>query len=133
MCLVVYLGIFDLIINGYVDLVVCVVLLFECIVVVVVESLNKGKGLGFILQECILLVCFVLVDLFNVEVCGFDCLLVQFVEQIGVGVIICGLCVVFDFEYEFQLVSMNCYLIFQIEMLFFILVEQYSFIFFLLV
>lgn len=49
MCLVVYLGIFDLIINGYVDLVVCVVLLFECIVVVVVESLNKGKGLGFIL------------------------------------------------------------------------------------
>lgn len=130
-CIVVYFGMFDLIINGYIDFVSWVVLLFEKVVVGVVQSLLKG--LVLLLEQCVQLVWGVLGYYGNVEVIGFDILLVYFVCLVQGGVLLCGLCVVFDFEYEFQMVSMNCYLIFEVEILFLILVEQYSFILFLLV
>src|SRR3546814_8177537 len=47
----------------------------------------------------------------NVEVRGFDCLLAQFVRDVGGGVLLRGLRAVSDFEYEFQLASMNRHLI----------------------
>ena len=126
--LAVYPGTFDPITNGHADLVARAAPLFERIVVAVVESPNKGKGPGFTLQERISLARLALADLPNVEVRGFDCLLAQFVEQIGAGVIIRGLRAVSDFEYEFQLASMNRHLIPQTETLFLTPAEQYSFI-----
>jgi pantetheine-phosphate adenylyltransferase len=126
--LAVYPGTFDPITNGHADLVARAAPLFERIVVAVAESPNKGKGPGFTMQERISLARLALADLPNVEVRGFDCLLAQFVSDIGAGVIIRGLRAVSDFEYEFQLASMNRHLIPNAETLFLTPAEQYSFI-----
>src|SRR3546814_6141660 len=64
----------------------------------------------------------------NVEVRGFDCLLAQFVRDVGGGVLLRGLRAVSDFEYEFQLASMNRHLIPEVETMFLTPAEQFSFI-----
>jgi pantetheine-phosphate adenylyltransferase len=64
----------------------------------------------------------------NVEVQGFAGLLADFVRETGAGVILRGLRAVSDFEYEFQLASMNRHLIPEAETLFLTPAEQYSFI-----
>lgn len=69
-----------------------------------------------------------LADISNVEVQGFDTLLARFVADCGAGVILRGLRAVSDFEYEFQLASMNRHLIPQAETLFLTPAEEWSFI-----
>jgi pantetheine-phosphate adenylyltransferase len=59
---------------------------------------------------------------------GFDSLLAHFVREVGAGVMLRGLRAVSDFEYEFQLASMNRHLIPEAETLFLTPAEQYSFI-----
>ena len=59
---------------------------------------------------------------------GFDSLLAHFVREVGAGVLLRGLRAVSDFEYEFQLASMNRHLIPEVETLFLTPAEQYSFI-----
>ena len=59
---------------------------------------------------------------------GFSSLLASFVNEIEAGVILRGLRAVSDFEYEFQLASMNRHLIPQAETMFLTPAEQYSFI-----
>jgi len=124
--LAVYPGTFDPITNGHADLVSRAAPLFDRIVVAVAESRNKGPG--FSLGERISLARLALADLPNVEVRGFDCLLAHFVAEIGAGVILRGLRAVSDFEYEFQLASMNRHLIPGVETLFLTPAEQYGFI-----
>jgi len=126
--LAVYPGTFDPITNGHADLIARATPLFERVIVAVAESPNKGKGPGFSLTERITLARLALADLPNVEVRGFDCLLANLVADLGAGVIIRGLRAVSDFEYEFQLASMNRHLIPQAETLFLTPAEQYSFI-----
>ena len=64
----------------------------------------------------------------NVEVQGFDSLLAHFVHEVGAGVLLRGLRAVSDFEYEFQLASMNRHLIPDVETLFLTPAEQHSFL-----
>ena len=64
----------------------------------------------------------------HVEVRGFDGLLAHFVKEVGGGVLLRGLRAVSDFEYEFQLASMNRHLIPEVETLFLTPAEQYGFI-----
>lgn len=124
--LAVYPGTFDPITNGHADLVARASPLFDKVIVAVADSSNKSPA--FSLGERIALARLALADLGNVEVCGFDSLLANFVQEIGAGVIIRGLRAVSDFEYEFQLASMNRHLIPQAETLFLTPAEQYSFI-----
>jgi pantetheine-phosphate adenylyltransferase len=122
----VYPGTFDPITNGHIDLVARAAPLFEKIVVGVAESPHKGPG--FPLAERIELARTTLGDIGNVEVTGFDCLLADFVRSVGGGVLLRGLRAVSDFEYEFQMASMNRHLIPEVETLFLTPSEQYSFI-----
>ena len=62
------------------------------------------------------------------EVRGFSTLLANFINEIEAGVILRGLRAVSDFEYEFQLASMNRHLIPLAETMFLTPAEQYSFI-----
>jgi pantetheine-phosphate adenylyltransferase len=122
----VYPGTFDPITNGHLDLVSRAAPLFEKLVVGVAASPSKGPALPLTLR----------VDLArqalghhaNVEVRGFDCLLAHFVREVGAGVLLRGLRAVSDFEYEFQMASMNRHLIPEVETLFLTPAEQYSFI-----
>lgn len=70
----------------------------EVIVGIVV---NFSKKLLFSLEEWVLLIFMVISELDNVIVIGFFGLLVEFVCIENVIILICGLCVVVDFEYEF--------------------------------
>ena len=122
----VYPGTFDPITNGHADLVARASRLFDRIVVGIAESAGKGPALP--LAERISLAKEALAKHRNVEVRGFATLLADFVHEIGAGVIVRGLRAVSDFEYEFQLASMNRHLIPEVETLFLTPAEQYSFI-----
>ena len=54
----------------------------------------------------------------NVEVEGFDALLMKFAESLGASVIVRGLRAVADFEYEYQMAGMNQQLNDRIETVF---------------
>ena len=122
----VYPGTFDPITNGHVDLVGRASPLFERLVVGVAESPGKGPALP--LQLRVDLARTALARYPNVEVRGFNGLLAHFVREIGGGVLLRGLRAVSDFEYEFQLASMNRHLIPEVETLFLTPAEQYGFI-----
>jgi pantetheine-phosphate adenylyltransferase len=124
--LAVYPGTFDPITNGHVDLVGRAAPLFERIVVGVAES--PAKSPAFSMAERVDFARTALAGFSNIEVQGFDCLLAHFVRDLGAGVLLRGLRAVSDFEYEFQLASMNRHLIPAVETLFLTPAEQYSFI-----
>ena len=121
-----YPGTFDPITNGHIDLVARASTLFEKVVVGVAESPGKGPALP--LDERVELARIALAGFANVEVQGFNSLLAHFVHEIGAGVLLRGLRAVSDFEYEFQLASMNRHLIPDVETLFLTPAEQHSFI-----
>jgi pantetheine-phosphate adenylyltransferase len=122
----VYPGTFDPITNGHTDLVSRAAPLFDRIVVGIAESAGKGPSVS--LDDRISLARLALGGVANVEVKGFAGLLADFVRETGAGVILRGLRAVSDFEYEFQLASMNRHLIPEAETLFLTPAEQYSFI-----
>jgi len=122
----VYPGTFDPITNGHVDLATRAAPLFDRLIVAIAESPTKGTSFG--LAERISLARVALAGIANIEVRGFATLLADLVEEIGAGVILRGLRAVSDFEYEFQLASMNRHLIPTAETLFLTPAEQYSFI-----
>ena len=123
---VVYPGTFDPITNGHTDLVSRAARVFDRVVVGIAESPHK-KPL-FTLEERISLARGELDRLGNVDVVGFDDLLIDFVSAVGADVIIRGLRAVSDFEYEFQLASMNRNLAPDIETLFLTPDENFGFI-----
>ena len=122
----VYPGTFDPITNGHTDLVTRAARVFPKEIVAIAESPHK-KPL-FNLEERIQLSRNQMANLPNVEVVGFSNLLVEFVQQIGATIIIRGLRAVSDFEYEFQLASMNRHLAPKVETLFLTPDEDFSFI-----
>jgi pantetheine-phosphate adenylyltransferase len=122
----VYPGTFDPITNGHIDLVARAAPLFEKVIVGVASSQAKGPTLPLDLR--VRLANEALAGHANVEVMGFDSLLAHFVRDVGAGVLLRGLRAVSDFEYEFQMASMNRHLIPEVETLFLTPAEQYSFI-----
>ena len=124
----IYPGTFDPITHGHTDLVIRASGLFDKVVVAVAKS--SAKGPLFDLEERISLAREVIDDrgLDNVDVVGFSTLLADFVRDQQAGILLRGLRAVSDFEYEFQLASMNRHLNPDMETLFLTPSEQYSFI-----
>ena len=122
----VYPGTFDPITNGHVDLAARAAPLFDRLIIGIAESPSKGPSLPLDLRIDLAREAFAGYP--NIEVTGFDSLLADFVREVGAGVILRGLRAVSDFEYEFQLASMNRHLIPEVETLFLTPAEQYSFI-----
>jgi pantetheine-phosphate adenylyltransferase len=122
----VYPGTFDPITCGHTDLIKRASPFYDKLIIAVAENQNKQPL--FRLEERIALAQQACLGLDNVEVRGFNCLLVDFVKQVKGQVILRGLRAVSDFEYEFQLASMNRKLASQVETMFMTPAEQYSFI-----
>jgi len=122
----VYPGTFDPITNGHVDLVNRAARLFDRLILGVAESPAKSPALPLDLR--VRLAREAVAHHPHVEVMGFDSLLAHFVAEVGAGVLLRGLRAVSDFEYEFQLASMNRHLIPEVETLFLTPAEQYGFI-----
>lgn len=122
----VYPGTFDPITNGHFDLIERASRFYDRLVIAVADNQNKNSL--FTLEQRVSLAKEVTKKLSNVEVVGFSGLLVDFVKQVNGHVLLRGLRAVSDFEYEFQLASMNRKLAPEIETMFMTPAEQYSFI-----
>ena len=122
----IYPGTFDPITNGHIDLVHRASKLFEHVIVAV--AINPTKTPAFNLSERVALAKETLADLPNVEVCGFDGLLVDIAREKQAQVIIRGLRAVSDFEHEFQLAGMNRHMEPNVETMFLTPAEQFSYI-----
>ena len=122
----IYPGTFDPITNGHADLVQRASVCFDRVVIAVAGS--TGKATRFSLEKRVGLAREVLGGVANVEIESFDGLLVEFARERGAQVILRGLRAVSDFEYEFQLASMNRKLAPGIETMFLTPDEGYTFI-----
>lgn len=122
----VYPGTFNPITNGHTDLVERASGLFDRIIVAI--GTNPQKNVALSADKRVALTREVLAHLENVEVCAFDCLLIDFVKQRNARIILRGLRTVADFEYEFQLVGMNRVLEPEIETVFLAPAEHLSYI-----
>jgi pantetheine-phosphate adenylyltransferase len=123
---VIYPGTFDPMTKGHEDLVRRASLLFDKVIVAIAES--RSKRPFFALAERVAMANEVLAAYGNVEVTGFDSLLMDFVHERQAKVILRGLRAVSDFEYEFQMAGMNRNLYPDVETVFMTPGEQYMFI-----
>jgi len=121
-----YPGTFDPFTVGHEELVRRAARLFGRVVVAVADSPTKTPT--FTLDERIRLIKDVLADLPECEVTGYSALTVQVARNHNVDVIIRGLRAVSDFEFEFQLASMNRHLDDGVETLFLTPREEHMFI-----
>ncbi len=121
-----YPGTFDPFTEGHMDLVQRAARLFDQVYVAI--AANSAKQPLFSLQERVDLVRRVVSDLPTVEAIGFDYLLIDCMRKHGSRVILRGLRAVSDFEFDFQLVSMNGRLDSDIETVFLTPAENYTFI-----
>lgn len=124
----IYPGTFDPITNGHIDLVERGSRLFTKLIVAVAAYPSPSKKPAFSVPERLDMARSALSHLDNVEVASFSNLLAQFVSDQGARVILRGLRAVSDFEYEFQLASMNRQLVADAETIFLTPAEQYSYI-----
>lgn len=122
----VYPGTFDPMTRGHEDLVRRASNLFQKVIVGVADS--RSKRPFFSMAERVEMARDVLAAYPNVEVYGFDCLLMDFMHQQNARVILRGLRAVSDFEYEFQMAGMNRNLYPDVETVFLTPAEQYMFI-----
>ncbi|MDT8386059.1 MAG: pantetheine-phosphate adenylyltransferase [Thiogranum sp.] len=126
MQIAVYPGTFDPITNGHSDLIARAARRFERVIVAIHRSSPKQPA--FTWQQRVELAREVVGEHENVEVEGFEGLLVNFARARGAGVILRGLRAVSDFEYEFQLASMNRQLAPEIETLFMTPDEHFAYV-----
>ncbi len=122
----VYPGTFDPITCGHFDLIERAARFYDKLIIAVAN--NRNKTSLFSLEERVALANTVVAHMPNVTVVGFDGLLVDFVREVQGNVLLRGLRAVSDFEYEFQLASMNRKLAPEVETMFMTPAEQYSFI-----
>ena len=103
----VYPGTFDPITLGHVDIIRRGAKLVDRLIIGV--TTNPSKDPLFSPEERIAMVTREVagLGLSNVEVVGFNALLMKFAEKQGAQVIVRGLRAVADFEYEFQMAGMN--------------------------
>ncbi len=126
MKIAVYPGTFDPITNGHTDLVARAVRLFDQVIVGVARDTGKKPVCG--IDERVAIARQALSEIPQAEVVPFEGLLVDFCRNHGATTVIRGLRAVSDFEYEFQLASMNRRLAPDVETIFMTPAEQYAFI-----
>lgn len=121
-----YPGTFDPITNGHYDLVRRAAGIFDRVVLAI--AANPGKAPLFTLDERVALARTVLADIPNVEVTGYNGLTVEFARRNGLRVVVRGLRLVADFEFEFQLATMSRHISDQVDYVFLTPTEDFSFI-----
>jgi pantetheine-phosphate adenylyltransferase len=116
-----YPGTFDPITNGHIDIIERAVKLVDHLVIGV--AINEGKGPLFSLEERTQMVRHEVGPIaraagVTITVEPFEILLMTFAQKVGAQIIIRGLRAVSDFEYEFQMASMNMQLNRDIELVY---------------
>jgi len=122
---VVYPGTFDPITFGHIDLIGRATRIFDKVIVAIAANANKKPF--FSIEERIDLAKQVLSN-DKVEVVGFKSLLMDFMREQNAMILLRGLRVVSDFDYEFQMAGMNRMIDPSIESLFLMPAENYTYI-----
>ena len=119
-------GTFDPFTNGHLDLAERAARLFPRVVLAV--ALSARKGTLFTMDERVDLVRGATKALSNVEVIGFDGLVVDCARRVGAQVMCRGIRAVSDFEFEFQMGLMNRRLSPDLEVVFLMPSARYTFL-----
>lgn len=119
-------GSFDPPTNGHVDVVERAARYFDSIVVAVIA--NPSKQPLFALEERKALLTEALAHVDNLEIDGFDGLLVDFARARGLSIVVKGLRAVSDFEYELQMAQMNAALLPELDTMFVTAKPEWSFL-----
>jgi pantetheine-phosphate adenylyltransferase len=122
----IYPGSFDPLTNGHLDVVQRAAKLFDRVIVAVAK--NESKNPLFSLEERVALVKESVKNLPNVETDAFGCLLVDYVVSREARAIVRGLRAISDFEFEFQLALMNRKLNENVETIFMMPKDTYTFL-----
>ncbi|HET8759099.1 MAG TPA: pantetheine-phosphate adenylyltransferase [Solirubrobacteraceae bacterium] len=121
-------GSYDPITNGHVDVITRASLMFdELIVAVVNASVRKSKSL-FTAEERMGFIREATAHLDNVRVEPFSSLVVEFARERGARAIVKGLRAISDFEYELEMNQLNRQLASDIESVYLMASPQYSFL-----
>ncbi|MBI4056922.1 MAG: pantetheine-phosphate adenylyltransferase [Elusimicrobia bacterium] len=122
----VYPGSFDPITKGHLDIIQRACQIFDKLIVAVTN--NPQKNHAFTAQERISLIRESLGQNSQVEVDTFSGLLVDYLKSKRAQVLIRGLRAVSDLEYEFQMASMNRHLYSEVETVFLMPGEDYTYL-----
>lgn len=127
----IYPGTFDPITNGHTDIIGRAARLLDKLIVGV--AINPGKEPIFNIDERVELAREEIKHLENslsdrIEVIPFQSLLIHFAHEVGATAIIRGLRAVSDFDYEFQMASMNAKMAPDIETICLMASDKYQFI-----
>jgi pantetheine-phosphate adenylyltransferase len=121
-------GSYDPITNGHVDVITRASVMFdELIVAVVNASVRKSRAL-FEAEERIAFIETATAHLPNVRVDTFDVLIVDYARRVGAKAIVKGLRAISDFEYELEMNQLNRQLATDIESVYLMASPQYSFL-----
>ena len=121
-----YPGSFDPLTNGHVDIIQRGARLFDRIIIAILLNLEKSPL--FTVDERVAIVRAAFRDHANVEVDTFDGLLVEYARRKRASVIVRGLRAISDFEYEMQMALMNRRLNADVETVFMMPAEPYTYL-----
>jgi len=124
---IVYPGTFDPLTFGHLDLLQRAAGLFDRVILGVAAGTGKTSAM-FSCEERIAIATEAVADFPNVSVKRMDGMLIDFVRQVGARVVLRGLRVYSDFEYEFQMALTNRKLAPEIETLFMMPKEDLSYV-----
>ena len=119
-------GSFDPITNGHLDIIHRAATMFDRLVVAVLR--NTEKQCLFSIEDRVTLIRESLQGVPNVEVDAFDGLLVDYVRAKGARHILRGIRALSDFEYEFQMALMNRRLAPEVDTVFLMPREEYTYL-----
>lgn len=122
----IYPGTFDPFTNGHIDIVERALRIFDRLIIAV--AANPAKDPLFTVEERKAIVYDAVKGMRNVRVDSFDSLLVDYVKSQGANVVIRGLRAVSDFEYEFQMALMNRNICEEMETVFMMPNQAYSYL-----
>jgi pantetheine-phosphate adenylyltransferase len=121
-------GSYDPITNGHVDVITRASVMFDELVVAVVNSSVRKSRALFSPEERIAFIEGATSHLGNVRVDTFDVLIVDYARSLGAKAIVKGLRAISDFEYELEMNQLNRHLADDIESVYLMASPQYSFL-----
>lgn len=124
--LAVYPGSFDPVTNGHIDIIQRTSEIFDEVVIAIFTNINKNPL--FTVEERIIMLQECTSDIKNIRIEGYSGLLTDYLHNINAQILVRGLRAISDFEYEFQMNSMNKKLASDIETVFLMTSNKYAYL-----
>ena len=121
-------GSYDPITNGHIDVISRASVMFDELIVAVVNASVRKSKYVFEVEERVRFIEDATRHLGNVRVATFDVLIVDYARTVGAKAIVKGLRAISDFEYELEMNQLNRHLAADVESVYLMASPQYSFL-----